>query len=96
LSGEKNEKGGRDGTAREFLYDVLRIPNVFTIENSYCSARNSAYHYDKSSYEIIGADILKAISLYFSPNFKQNEDWKMDRQISDIELKVQDKNHQTK
>ena len=66
----ENKKNTKDGTARVFLYDVLRIPNVFTIENSYCSAKGSMFHYDKASYQVIGSDILTAISLYFSPNFK--------------------------
>ena len=88
--GQRSEKGGRDGTARVFLYDLLRIPNVFTIQNSYCSARNSPYHYDKSSYEIIGGDILKAISLYFLPKFKHNDEWKLQRH-KDIELKLEHK-----
>lgn len=64
---------GKDGTARVFLYDVLRIPNVFTIENSYCSARDSMFHYDKAAYQVIGSDILHAISLYFSPSFKMQQ-----------------------
>lgn len=64
------KKSAKDGTARVFLYDSLRIPNIFTIEHSYCSAKNSAYHYDRHSYAVIGADILTAISLYFSPQFK--------------------------
>ncbi len=25
------QKGSKDGTARVFLYDTLRIPNIFTI-----------------------------------------------------------------
>ena len=81
--GPSNQKGGKDGTARVFLYHFLRIPNVFTIENSYCSAKDSIFHYDRSSYELIGGDILKAISLYFSPNFRINPDW-----FSDQPLKV--------
>ena len=64
------KRSAKDGTARVFLYDSLRIPNIFTIEHSYCSAKNSAYHYDRQSYAVIGADILTAISLYFSPQFK--------------------------
>jgi hypothetical protein len=64
------KKSTKDGTARVFLYDSLRIPNIFTIENSYCSAKNSPFHYDTFSYGKIGADILKAIALYFSPCFK--------------------------
>lgn len=67
------KKSAKDGTARVFLYDSLRIPNIFTIENSYCAAKDSAYHYDRHSYGVIGSDILTAISLYFSPNFK--EEW---------------------
>jgi cytosolic carboxypeptidase protein 2/3 len=66
----QQKKSTKDGTARVFLYDSLRIPNIFTIEHSYCSAKNSAYHYDRHSYGVIGADILTAVSLYFSPNFK--------------------------
>ena len=42
---------------------------MFTIENSYCSAKNSMFHYDRASYSVIGSDILKAISLYFAPEF---------------------------
>ena len=69
---DTSQKGCKEGTARVFLYDVLRIPNVFTIENSYCSAKNSVYHYDKASYDLIGGDILRAISLYFSPTFRSS------------------------
>ena len=43
----KKYPSSKEGTARVFLYNVLRIPNVFTIENSYCSAKNSIFHYDQ-------------------------------------------------
>ena len=68
--GKSNKQGNaKEGTARVFLFDLLKIPNVFTIENSYCSAKNSMFHYDKQAYQVIGSDILKAISVYFSPTF---------------------------
>lgn len=85
------KKSTKDGTARIFLYDSLRIPNIFTIENSYCSAKNSLYHYDNYSYGIIGADILKAISLYFSPHFKQTEDLLFEKS-QDIQEKIRPSN----
>lgn len=28
------------------------------------------FHYDEHSYQIIGADILRAIALYFLPSYK--------------------------
>jgi hypothetical protein len=31
MTGGPGPKGAKDGTARVFLYDALRIPNVFTI-----------------------------------------------------------------
>ena len=44
------KKGGKDGTARISLWKKLKIPNIFTIEHSYCSAGGSKYHYDEQSY----------------------------------------------
>ncbi len=76
---ERNQKGTKDGTARVFLYDALRIPNIFTIYNSYCSSKGSLFHYDKAAYSLIGGDILKAISLYFSPSFRTSEKWRRDK-----------------
>jgi len=73
IKANKNKKISKDGTARIYLYDILKIPNIFTIENSYCSAKDSIFHYDEYSYQIIGADIMRAISLYFLPNYKLND-----------------------
>jgi hypothetical protein len=42
----QSKKNKKDGTARIALWKQLKIPNIFTIESSYCCALGSSYHYD--------------------------------------------------
>ena len=67
------KKSAKEGTARISLWKKLKIPNIFTIENSYCCARDSKYHYDCKEYGEIGKDILNTLVLYFFHKIKRNE-----------------------
>lgn len=61
----ESKNSGKDGTARVSLWRRLKIPNIFTIENSYCCAEGSEYHYDAKSYAKIGKDIVASLCSYF-------------------------------
>lgn len=61
----QSKSSGKDGTARVSLWNRLKIPNIFTIENSYCCAEGSELHYDSKSYANIGKDIVNALCEYF-------------------------------
>jgi hypothetical protein len=57
FSVQKNKKG----TARIQLWKQLKIPNIFTLEASFCSAENSEYHFRPTDYSEIGVSFCKNI-----------------------------------
>lgn len=56
----------KEGTARVALWRDLKMPNIFTVESSFCCGEEEAGHFGVGDYEEAGVGLCKTILLYFS------------------------------
>jgi hypothetical protein len=56
----------KQGTARVALYNGLGIPNVFTLESSFCGPSYEDVHFSQNDLEIMGSRMCLAFLIYFS------------------------------
>ncbi|EAS03740.2 zinc carboxypeptidase family protein (macronuclear) [Tetrahymena thermophila SB210] len=60
----------KEGTARVALWEGLRIPNIFTLESSFCGPSYDDIHFQQSDLEKMGARMCQAFLIYFRPQIK--------------------------
>ena len=57
----------KDSTARVALFKEMRIPNIFTLESTFCGndkGPNAGKHINQSALESIGRDLCRSLLLY--------------------------------
>lgn len=63
----------KEGTARIAVYRELNIPNIFTMEASFCGADQGEYqdsHFTTEAYMKAGQKLLEAMIVYFNVQIK--------------------------
>ncbi|KAL4475889.1 hypothetical protein ABPG73_002090 [Tetrahymena malaccensis] len=60
----------KEGTARVALWEGLRIPNIFTLESSFCGPSYDDIHFQQTDLEKMGARMCQAFLIYFRPKKK--------------------------
>jgi hypothetical protein len=63
----------KEGTARIAMYRELNIPNIFTMEASFCGADRGDYkdsHFTTDAYMMAGQKLLEAIIVAYQVKVK--------------------------
>ncbi|KAL4494540.1 hypothetical protein ABPG72_004442 [Tetrahymena utriculariae] len=60
----------KEGTARVALWEGLKIPNIFTLESSFCGPSYDDIHFQQTDLEKMGARMCQAFLIYFRPQKK--------------------------
>ena len=69
----------KEGTARIAMYNELNIPNIFTMEASFCGADKGQFkdaHFTTEAYTNAGQKLLEAIIVNWNVPIKSNADKK--------------------
>jgi hypothetical protein len=65
----------KDGTARIAMFKELNIPNIFTMEASFCGADKGDLkdqHFNSSHFMLAGRRLLEALIVYAKIDVKQS------------------------
>ena len=65
----------KDSTARVALFKDLKIPNIFTMESSFCGndqGPHAGKHFTRSALECVGADLCRTLLLYCGLSVPEN------------------------
>ncbi|KAL4445456.1 hypothetical protein ABPG74_004530 [Tetrahymena malaccensis] len=58
----------KQGTARVVLWKSLRIPNIFTLESSFCGPSYDDVHFRLQDLQNVGKVLCQAFMIYFQPS----------------------------
>lgn len=62
----------KEGTARIFLWKLLKMPCVYTLECSLCGSEQSKKNFEIVDLMKIGADLGRGFYIFFSDMIKQS------------------------
>lgn len=80
----------KEGTARIAMYRELNIPNIFTMEASFCGADRGEYkdsHFTTEAYMMAGQRLLEAVIVAFGIQVKSNDPGKQPMAYEQINAK---------
>lgn len=78
----------KDSTARVALFKDLKIPNIFTMESSFCGndkGPHAGKHFTRAALECVGTDLCRTLLLYCGLSVPENINLTPDKREEDKE-----------